>query len=888
MTFFSRLAWRSASGRGAATALLAGTVACGSAGAPHPATTVRAPARSAALTSPHPTADTNRVHPAQSYPLVTLPRHTLGPFGARAGDRGIAAWFGPSEGDKPGQDLIAIVLGSDAGPIGPMRVLVHVPAGPDLMVVRPASDTPAGWTLVWSALLDRGEVLTALGVELNGGPNGTSTELHRTSDHIVWLDVLPMTRGTLAVWAEETPTGDANILVDALDETGKPRTVPMRVARGVRRWQAASAGSTAGIAFVVRDSDENRSASASGSLMWQPLDADGRPAGDALSLAKGTSVGSDVEVARFGGGWLFAWTDLAHEDPQVMLATIDAQKRVHGPGAAFESGGASVLSALTTSGEQVAMAWIEPHRRQGDTQVLGVGIVSPDGGSIGKAVSAFEIGLVTPPELVATAAGFALLAPARACWSEAPSRSCSGPFAPTFVRVGSALDPVQSEPLLVGDPERPASVAWGLSCSRTNRCFALAASSETPTGVFSVDLPARESPFASPRVPPPPANAPRLANVRTVAPTTSLEDLSATRVGDKTFVATLVAEVDGKRARHRHASAAISTFMVEDDGAALAEPKRLSTRATSIGGVSVAAGGEPADGAVVAWISGTKSNGEVRLAQVSESGRILRSLRLASADGDASRVAIAWAGDGWLIAWVDGKEGRGQVYATKVGRRLQHSARNERITRAAVGAADLALAVGDEIAWIAWGDARESPREGIADIYATTLKVTDATRASPETRVLATARHSRSPSLAALSDSRALVAWIEDAPAGVDALAMGMIGCLDSRSNVACPPVELPLAGPGQPASIVMAAARDEVHAVVARSSLGGGITLDGIRLGGTGAPVAPPWPLVVLDAPASVDVSLAIAGDGIVYSDVVVSGPGQRRIRRAEITWRP
>jgi hypothetical protein len=886
VTLLSRLAWRSASRWGAAV-LIAGSVACSSASAPHAAATVRAPPRSAALTPARPTEDPSRVHPAQSYPLVTLPRHTLGPFAARAGDRGIAAWFGPTEGDKPGQDLFAIVLRNDAGLLGPMRSLVHVPSGPDLMVVRPASETPGGWTVVWSALLDRGEVLTAFGVGSDGGPSGASTELHRTSDHIVWLDVLPMTRGTLAVWAEETPTGDANILVDALDERGKPRTVPMRVARGVRRWQAASAGSTAGIAFVARDSDDNRGASAAGTLMWQPLDTDGRPTGDALSLAKDTSVGSDVDVAPFGGGWLFAWTDLAHEDPQVVLATIDAQKRVHGPNAAFESGGASILSALTRSGEQVAMAWIEPHRRQGDTQVLGVGIVSPDGGSIGKAVSAFEIGLVTPPELVATDNGFALLAPARACWSEAPSHSCNGPFAPTFVRLGPGLDPIQSEPLLVGDPERPASVAWGLSCGGTNRCFALAASSETPTAVFSVDLPARESPFASPRVPPPPAHAPRLAKVRTVAAATRLEDLGATRLADKTFVATLVAEVDSNRARHRHASAAISTFVVDDDGAALAEPKRLSTRATSIGGVSVAPGGEPGDGAVVAWISGTKSNGEVRLAQISESGRLLRSVRLASADSDASRVAIAWAGDGWLVAWVDGKEGRGQVYATKVGRRLQHSSRNERVTRGAVGAADVTLAVGGEMAWIAWGDARESPREGIADIYATTLKVTDATRAGDETRVLATARHSRSPTIAAVSESRALVAWIEDAPGGVDALAIGMIGCVDSRSNVVCPPVELSLAGAGQPVSIVMAAVRDEVHAVVARSSLGGGITLDGIRLGGSGSPLAPPWPLVVLDAPASVDIALAIAGDGVVYSDIV-SGPGLRRIRRAEITWRP
>lgn len=227
------------------------------------------------------------------------------------------------------------------------------------------------------------------------------------------------------------------------------------------------------------------------------------------------------------------------------------------------------------------------------------------------------------------------------------------------------------------------------------------------------------------------------------------------------------------------------------------------------------------------------------------------------------------------------------MYATKVGRQLQHTARNERVTRAAVGAADIALAVRNDIAWIAWGDARESPRDGVADIYATTLHVADGSRAGDEVRVLATARHSRSPVLAAVSDSRALVAWIEEAPTGVDALATGLIGCLDWRANVIRPPVELPLGGAGQPASIALASANDEVHAVVARSGLGGDVTLDGIRLGASGAPLAPPWPLVVLDAPASVDVSMALAGDDIVYSDVMPA-PGQRRIRRAQIAWRP
>jgi hypothetical protein len=756
------------------------------------------------------------------------------------------------------------------------------------MVVRPASEKPKGWTLVWSASLDRGEVLTALGVSTDGSPKAASTDIYRTSDHVVWLDVLPMATGALSVWAEETGAGNANILVVALDAAGKPRGIPMRVARGVRRWQAVSAGNLAGIALVTRDSDPDHDTRGGSTLSWQPLDRDGRPAGDTVPLAKGTSVGSDVEVVPFRGGWLLAWTDLAHEDPQAMLATIDAGGRAHGPSSAFDTGGASILSALASDGKQAAMAWTEPHRRQGDTQVLGVGMVSPDGGSIAKAVAAFEIGLASPPELVATDTGFALLVPARACWAESANRSCGGPLAPTFIRFGSGLEPLQTEPLLVGDPKRPATVGWGLSCAGADRCFALAAASEAPTPVFSVDLPARSSPFATPAVSPPPADAPRLANVRTVASGASVEDLAAARLGDKTFVATLTAEVDGKRARRAHAGATLSTFLVDDGGTSLAEPKRLSTRAASIGGVAVAPGGDASDGAIVAWISGTKANGEVRLSQVSQAGRLVRSLRLGPADGDASRVAVAWAGDGWLVAWVDGRKGGGQVVATKIGRQLQHTARNERVTRASVGPADIALAVRGDIAWVAWSDARESPREGIADIYAMTLHASDATRASDEARVLATARHSRSPALAPVSDTRALVAWIEDAPAGVDALAAAMIGCLDRKASVVCPPVELRQAGAGQPISIELAASRGEVHAVVARSGLGGGgVTLDGVRLGAGGAPLAPPWPLVVLDTPASVDVSLAITGDSVVYADVV-PGPGQRRIRRAEITWSP
>ncbi len=818
---------------------------------------------------------------------MTLPHQVLGPFSARARDHAIAAWFGASGGEQAGQDLDAVLLGSDAAPLGPPHSLTHVVAAPDLMRVRSATEKSDRWTVVWSAQLDRGEVLTALGVRADGKPNGEPTDIHRTNDHIVWLDVLPMARGALSVWAEETASGDANLLVEALDATGRPRGVPMRAARGLRRWQAVSSGRTAGLVLVTSDAEPARNgALGGGSLSWQALDEEGHPEGATVHVADGASVGSDVEAVPLGGRWLLGWTDVAHEDPRVMLAAIDSGGNVRGPVEAFEGGGASVLSALTSSGPQAAVAWTEPHRRQGDTQVLGVGLVSPDSLSIAQPVAAFEIG-VAPTELVATQTGFALLVSARACWGELASLPCTGPLAPTFVRLGPGLDPVQTEPLLVGDPKKPSSLGWGLTCASADRCFALAASSDTPTPLFSLDLPVRSSPFVPPRVRPPPREAPRLANVRTVTSATNLQDLAAARLGDATLVATLTTETEGRSTRHARSGAVVSTFVVEDHGTSLSEPKHLSTRAPATGGVSLCAGGDRRDGVLAAWISGTKSNGELRLAQISESGQVLRSARLGSADADASRVAIAWAGDGWLVAWVEGRGGAGQVYATKIGRQLQHVGRNERVTRDAVGPGDIAMAVRNETAWLAWSDTRESPREGLADIYATTLRSADATHVGDEIRVLATARHSRSPTLAAASATRALIAWIEDPPAGVDALGTGMLGCLDTRAGVACPPVELPLAGPGQPASIVLESAGDEVHAVTARSGIGAGITLDGLRLDAGGAPLAPPWPLVALDAPPSVDISLALAGNVVIYSDVV-PGPGQRRIREAEITWRP
>ena len=172
----SLLVGRNAAGGGPVAALLLAVAACGVARNPHPPAVAApsTPAESPAVAS-HPR-DPNAGRPARSYSLAPLSPHTLGPFTARAAERTLTAWFGAAENDKAGQDLFAIVLGSDAGPLGPMHSLVHVPANADLMVVRPATQTSRKWAVVWSAALNRGEVLTTLGVNGDGSPNGAPTE----------------------------------------------------------------------------------------------------------------------------------------------------------------------------------------------------------------------------------------------------------------------------------------------------------------------------------------------------------------------------------------------------------------------------------------------------------------------------------------------------------------------------------------------------------------------------------------------------------------------------------------------------------------------------------------------------------------------------------------
>jgi hypothetical protein len=824
--------------------------------------------------------------PALSHRIATIAKSAIGPFIARSPDGGIAAWMVAA--DAGGQNLTVVSLAADGAPVTEPRVVATVPQEVTTLVVRPAPG--GGWLIAWSSLLDRGESLSVLGVTREGVARGTPVDIARTSDHIKWCDVIPSSHGAVAVWAEETPAGNANILADALNVEGRPLGMPVRVARGVDRWQAVPVSDAAGegVGLALVNSDPHDDHDAAGRLSWLRLDADGHPRGNPAVIGSRPTVSGDVDVASLPEANLLAWTDRTGEDAQVMLARVDPAGHVTGPTPAMDSVGGSSLVALASGAQGAALAWEEPGARSHPIHALHVAAISTMDRLSARPVTSVEIASGGAPELAATSAGFALLAPAHACMAGASTTSpCTGPIAPTYVRFDGRLTPVQSEPIVLEDGSVATALGWGLRCVGEH-CLALAATAETPTPIFAVDLQPRTSPFTTPTMPPLPPDAPRLMSLQTIASGQPYEDLAAGRLGDATLVAALAAPMQDGFDRRRSRGAVLTVRSIDDTGQPRGPMATLTSRAAPIGGVALAPGGTPQDGVAVAWVTARDdSDRQVHVARLDRAGRRTKEIELTThAKGDVSSVAMAWAGDGWLIAWVDGRDGNGEVYTTKIDLGLTRVAREERITNAPGDAGDVALTVSGSVAWLAWSDPRESPREGLADIYATTLDVHNARRSSDEVRVLATAPHSRSPQLAAVEGDSAVLGWIEDAATGLEGPGATMIAALDRSGRVIRSPSILTLAAEGRPTGITLApTARGAVRAIVVRSGKTN-LTLDALLLGADGMPLTKAWPLMDLEAPVSFDVTVALAGDAVIFDDVGAV-PSDHHVRRAVVAWR-
>jgi hypothetical protein len=156
----------------------------------------------------------------------------------------------------------------------------------------------------------------------------------------------------------------------------------------------------------------------------------------------------------------------------------------------------------------------------------------------------------------------------------------------------------------------------------------------------------------------------------------------------------------------------------------------------------------------------------------------------------------------------------------------------------------------------------------------------------PEQRILATAAHSRTPQLAAADDG-VHVAWIEEAPLGVESPAASGYGAMwvtvgrDGKAMQRV--VKLPGGGDGAATSVALERHATGLHAVVARSAPDA-IALDALELM---AEERRATPVLTLDGPPSLDVALVLDGGFLFFND---DGPAlaDKRARRAQIVWLP
>jgi hypothetical protein len=847
--------------------------------------------------------------PAASHTVARIARKAIGPFAARAAGGGVVVWIDSAEEGGSEEVVKAVALDPDGAALSTPSVAARFSHEATSLVVRPRAD--AGWVVAYATLLDRGESLNIVPLAPDGTPLSPPVDVERTSDHIAWVDLLPTPHGTACVWAEEAASGGATIVAASFDSSGKPRGLPARVARNVEGWAAAAPSGGLGIALV-----------AARGLSWQRLDAEGRPSGPPALIARREAVSGRVEIATSGDAAFLGWTDRAGDDPHVVLASVDLEGHVWGPQRVLDAVGGSTLVSLAADARGPIVAWEAARGRRQTLRAVhlvrvnagGAGGVASNGPGPAESRGAIAPGGTTllasasiPPELVVTEHGVGFLAPAPMCGLGDPPGRCAGPVVPSFVRLDAQLSVTQTEPLMVGESGTNAAVGWGLQCLG-DRCAVLAAPDEVPTPVYAVDLRPRTSPFSPPVAARAPAGAPRVTGLTSITSGQPFADVAAVRVGAETFVAALAVGSSGKppgAARPRTAAtttatdyASILLRRLDDSGQPLGAAGAVTSRARPLGGMALAPGGVPGDGAVLGWVARDDGRLQVHLAHLDAHGRRLREVQLTSARGDASDLAVAWAGDGWLVAWVDTRDGNGEVYAAKVDRDLNRVAPDERVTRASGDASDVALAIRGAVAWLAWSDPRESPAEGTADIYVARLRSRDARPMGEETRVLATAAHSRSPALAPTEEG-ALLGWIEDSPAGLEApgsstTATGaMLARLDADGRVMGEPRKLAQAdgraqaleaADGRVTLVSMQPTPGGARVVVCRSSREG-MTLDAFVLSSAGVASTDPAPLLDLDASGTFEVSLAPAGDAVYFTDLG-SSPGDHRVRRAAIAW--
>lgn len=817
--------------------------------------------------------DAARVRALDSTRLADVPAGTFGPYVADTAAGGVAVWAATDGAQRSWQ---ARAFDAAGKPVGAVKKLGPAPAEVGLAVVEPRGSS--GFALLYTRKEADQTLIEARLLGPGGDAEGTVLRIGDAKGEVIWIDLVPTTRGVLALFGVKE-SGAAAIFAKSVGGSEAVRAVT----KSARAWQAASFGDGAALGFVAPVDP----AKPGGGRVEVALLDDSGETRKTETISDSPTAEPDLDMVTAGRRLLFAWSDHRSADARIHVALADATGKLEKPPAAVAPGlGEQALVKLVPprGSGPAYLAWENVSDRPESGRAISIAALGQDGVLGSNQVELGHASLESLPELVASERGLSALALGAAC---KVGEDCgASPLVPTWVELGRDMGVLVSAPVrMTALGGEPPDLAWGLSCLRKS-CSVLAAQSVSPAPVYLVELqpqgPAYR-PIASRAIEKLP---PRATALETVASTEPLADLALGKVGDASLAA-WVTYFDPSAPYQRLAKptpdgrfdpirARLQTHPL---GGGRAEPETLSIRARSLGGVSLAAATGSSE-ALLGWTALDNKLPQVFATVVDSGGKKLRQRMLTRAPGEKSDVSIAALADGWILAWIDERAGDPELFALRLNRQLMNVGPEKRLTSAKGSAADTAVLSRGSDVWAAWSDAREGDRPGFGDIFVAKLRGADASLDGAETRIEKTALHSRSPALASFGKG-ALLAWIEETPATGGAATDGQIklAVLDEAMKPSASST-VRTKGGGTPGSVALDCGEGSCRVIVLVTD-GEAAELQGFVHGREGS--TEPKRLVTLSGYAGSAVPVAIVGDDLIYAERSGSAA---RVRRLSVDW--
>ncbi|MFO0756594.1 MAG: hypothetical protein U0359_08895 [Byssovorax sp.] len=685
-----------------------------------------------------------------------------------------------------------------------------------------------------------------------------------------------------------------------------------------------------------------------GQVQLIELDDKGHPSAP-LVVSPEPTAQVDVEIAVAGGHYLLGWTDERHIDPCVYTAAVEpGGKVIQAPRRATVPFGEQALVGLvdgpylpgSAGSKRALLAWEDLLRTPPEGRLIHLATLGPDG-ALGKERASILFAASGRPEIVPDGDGFAAmtLAPVPelatdpeaapeptpgadpAAIKGAPVRKKEVPILPVYARFGPDLAVLDAEPILAApfpsaDFAKDGSpyLTRALSCNG-GACFALASGlltdSKAGAPLAAVSLPIRQSRWKPAARRDPDELPPRPESIAALFDGDHLSEVAGAELpGGGALAAWVTYYLEGANNRVKKGKkddegpfATLGVRPLAADGTP-GKAVTISRKALSLGGVAMASmeiekNGEKKPETTIAWVARDKGEPQVYVTKVDAAGNKLAQKGLTvinrkkpkgGVSSEVSDVAIAADGtDGWIVAWVDTRDGNPEIYVAKVDRSLTKVIPDRRITEAPGDSVEVKLVVRGKDVFVVWADARKEPAEGNCDIYLARLETSTLKKVGVETRLFASALHSRTPEITA-AGSGYLVSWIEDAFGEKgDATAAAERGLRVAQLDAKGALIGVPSLIRGEGGSSVTSSAiacRAKGCRGVLTSAVGESLMMGAFEVS-PGAPSGPLKTIAALTGPVTEDVSPAFTGDTgkwLFFADNAVGGSG--RVRFMQLAW--